>query len=100
RDGRLVESSVPVPAPRSRATRVAVIPATLGGAARPDGGANLFIAGRMVHLFGVRAAERGARCAEGNGTAAPCNDAARAALMARLAGNPRVSCTMPPGQGG
>jgi endonuclease YncB( thermonuclease family) len=101
RDGRLVvENSAPVPALRPRATKVAINPATLGGAARTDGGASLSVAGRTVHLFGVRAAERSERCAASKDAALSCSDAARAALTARLGGTPSVSCTMPPGQGG
>ena len=99
-DGRLVERSTPVPAPPSRATKVAISQAALGGAARPEGGVKLSVAGRTVHLFGVRPAESRERCAEGNGKAASCNDAARAALAARLAGHPSVNCTLPPGQSG
>ena len=79
---------------------VAIDPATLGGAARPVGGPGLSIAGRMVHLFGVRAPAARERCAPGDGAAAACSDAARAALMARLAANPSVTCAMPRGQGG
>ena len=99
RDPRVVERSTPLPPRRPHATAVALDPATLGGAARPVSGPILSIAGRTVHLFGLRAADARERCAPGRGAAASCADAASAALAARFSANPSVTCTMPPGQG-
>jgi endonuclease YncB( thermonuclease family) len=98
RDGRVVETSPPPHTSRSHTTAAVVDHAALGGAAQPIAGPILSVAGRTVHLFGVRAADARERCASGRGAAASCAEAARAALAARLSGNPSVTCNSPPGQ--
>jgi endonuclease YncB( thermonuclease family) len=56
------------------------------------------MAGRAVPLFGVRPPESRDRCAAGAGAPHSCDDVARHAMARRLAGNPAVSCRLPPGQ--
>lgn len=105
RDGSKVErtaSASPPPAPprpRAAARPAAVAPPAppIGGRARPAADASLSIDGRAVRLFGVRPADARDRCGEDG---ASCGEAARAALAQRLAGNPGVTCALPPGQDG
>ena len=99
RNGRILQSA-PQASPPPRPTPVAADPATIDGTARPIAGPIISVAGRTVRLFGVRAADARERCTPGSGGGASCAEAARAALAARLGGNPSVNCTMPPGQRG
>ncbi|HXQ52616.1 MAG TPA: hypothetical protein VN802_16085 [Stellaceae bacterium] len=94
-DGTVADRVDAIRPPPQRATPVSIAPMPLGGAAQAVGGANLSVAGRTIHLFGVRLPDPRDRCAAG-----PCDATARAALAARLAGNAAVNCTMPPGQMG
>jgi endonuclease YncB( thermonuclease family) len=76
----------------------AIVP--FGGPAQAAGGTTLAVAGKTVHLFGVRVADPRDRCGLGPGDARNCGDVARDALAQRLRRYPSVSCQMPPGQRG
>ncbi len=88
----------PARPPRAAHAAVAMAPpAPIGGRAKAADAASLSVDGRAVHLFGVRPADAHDRCGE---QSASCGEAARAALAQRLAGNPGVTCVVPPGQEG
>ncbi len=98
-DGRPVErTAFAPPAPRTRSRSVALEPPLpFAGKAKAGDGASLSVDGRPVRLFGVRAPGPHDRCSDGG---ANCGEAARTALAQRLAGNPGVTCVLPPGQEG
>ena len=71
----------------------------ISGAARVTDVVSLSVLGRSVRLFGVRAPQSGDVCAaSGDSSPRPCGDAARGALIARLAANADVVCRVPAGQ--
>ena len=99
---RMAYARPPAPAPARppRAAHAAVAvapPVPIGGRAKAADAASLSVDGRAVHLFGVRPPDPRDRCGE---QSASCGEAARAALAQRLAGNPGVTCVVPPGQEG
>jgi endonuclease YncB( thermonuclease family) len=83
---------------RSHSAHVASIqPLPIDGRAIAAYGASLSVDGQPIRLFGVVTPGPRDRC--GN-DGASCGDAERAAIAERLAGDPDVSCAMPPGQEG
>jgi len=93
-------SFAPPPKPPRRSPRAesAVLeqPAPIGGKAKVADAAGLTVNGFPVRFFGVRSPSPSDRCGGG----ASCDAAAERALAQRLAANPAVTCTVPPGQEG
>jgi len=83
-----------------RAVPLPTRPAIFTGSAQATGGVALAVAGRPVHLFGVRVADPRDRCGLGPGDSRSCTEVARDALAQRLKRYPTVSCHMPAGQRG
>jgi len=83
------------PTPRGASARAA----RLAGAAQASGATALLVAGRPLVLFGVRPPGGADRCLSPGslnlGAPPTCVDKAHAALAARLARNPTVSCRLP-----
>ena len=75
-------------------------PPPFNGVARVVDDTVLDVLGRPVRLFGVRPPDPRDRCALPNGSARPCREVAREALVQRLAGRSEVHCRVPPGQRG
>ena len=83
----------------SRARGASARAAQLAGAAQASGATALLVAGRPLVLFGVRPPGGADRCLSPGslnlGAPPTCVDKAHAALAARLARNPTVSCRLP-----
>jgi endonuclease YncB( thermonuclease family) len=97
RDGNAVAWHAPPPVRRSPSA--GSLPVLISGEASMAEGLSLSLRGRALHLFGVRLAPAGDRCAAvATGAPGSCDAVAREALATRLRINDDVSCRVPPGQ--